>query len=79
MRNTNVTKYNFEALKERFWQMSEHEILKEYTTLCNQYNQLMSCDDMSLVDELAEDIISARDYLGHYIAQSHCHELGYEI
>ncbi len=79
MYQLNVTPYDFEGLLEKFEEMTEHEILTEYVYLCKAYNLLMNCPDEDFVNPLFDNISSAMDYLGHYIAKGYCHNLGYEI
>lgn len=79
MKPLNKRRHYFAMLKNRFWRMTEEEILTEYVSLCHEYNRLMKSKNISAEGEWVDEVISARDYLGHYIAQGYCYNSGYDI
>ncbi len=70
----NNTTYNFEELHNRFTRMTTTDIIREYVSVTKKRTSLVNninCDIAEL-----EQIDTARDFLGHFLALSYCEEHG---
>lgn len=72
-------KYDFENLRERFTDMTDVDIMREYVGVIAELDYIaehMSVDDYL---EYSEPLIDAEYYLSGYLARMVCYERGIEI
>ncbi len=70
--------YSFQSLLKRFTTMNDEDVMEEYAYVAQKIHVLK--DSGKLMDsEEIDDLNSAYDFLGHYLAHKVCSSFGYDI
>lgn len=72
-------KYDFENLRERFTDMTEEDIMREYVGVLAEIDYIEEHLDESDYNVYSEPLIEAELYLSGYLARMVCYERGIEI
>ena len=72
-------KYDFENLRERFTDMTEEDIMREYVGVLAEIDYIEEHLDESDYMVYSEPLIEAETYLSGYLARMVCYERGIEI
>ena len=72
-------KYDFEKLRERFIDMSETDIMREYVGVLAELDYIEEHLEESDYYVYSEPLIEAENYLSGYLARMVCYERGIEI
>lgn len=72
-------KYDFENLRERFTDMSDEDIMREYVGVLAEKDYIEEHFSVSDYLEYIEPLQEAMDYLSGYLARLVCYERGIEI
>ena len=73
------TMYDFENLRERFTDMTEEDIMREYVGVLAEIDYIEEHLDESDYMVYSEPLIEAETYLSGYLARMVCYERGIEI
>lgn len=72
-------KYDFENLRERFTDMTEEDIMREYVGVLAEIEYIEEHMSVSDYLEYSEPLMDAEMYLSGYLARMVCYERGIEI
>lgn len=71
--------YDFEALKERFTDMTDIEIMREYVSVIAELEYIEEHLDFEAFCIYSEPLTEAERYLSGYLARKVCYEAGIEV
>lgn len=71
-----IVLYDFEALRERFIEMSDREIMREYVMILAELRYIEKNLEEQEYLYYCESLDYARDFLGEYLARRACYKAG---
>lgn len=71
--------YDFKALQERFTDMSDLDIMREYASVLTELEYIEEHLDFEAYGVYSEPLLEAERYLSGYLARKSCYEAGIEF
>lgn len=70
--------YSFQSLLKRFTTMTDEDVMEEYAYVAQRIHTLKESGKL-MDSENIDNLNSAYDFLGHYLAHKVCSSFGYDI